>query len=189
LEDKSGPVALVKSLNGQLLSFTINNRPSVDLSSLEDQDFFLKSKKNLKDGLRLLDALLSSLPKDDMVFVIIDSLSRLSGSSRDGDKVTKKLRRIIGKRKDLVIKVMVTDALVGSHVKSVADISLYVPDVVSGYGAIDIVESSDEIARKMRRKQDAKDGDGEITSDDKDEYREDDSDEDGNDEDEDNGRQ
>jgi len=186
LEDKSGPVTLAKSLNGQLLSFTVDLRPSVDLSSLEDQEFFSKAKKNLKDGLLLLDALLSSLPEDDMVFVIIDSLSWLSGSGKDGDKVIKKLRRIIGKREDLVVKMMVTDALAGSYVKSVADISLYVPDVVSGYGGIDIVESSDEIARKTKRKQDVKNGDGETTSDDEDEDEEDDSEEDENEEDEDN---
>ncbi|KAL9112648.1 MAG: hypothetical protein Q9187_007750 [Circinaria calcarea] len=187
LEDESGPVALVKSLNGQLLRFTAEYRPSVDLSLLEDQEFFSKAKENLKNGLLLLDALLSSLPEDDMVFVIIDSLSRLSGSVKDGDKVIKQLRRIIGKREDLVVKVMVTDALAGSHVKSVADISLYVPDVVSGYGVIDIVESSDEIARKTKRKQDVEDGDGETTSDDEDEDEEDDEEDDEEEDDEDNG--
>jgi hypothetical protein len=186
LEDKSGVVALVKSLNGQLLRFTADHRRSVDLSTLEDQEFFSKARKNLKDGLLLLDTLLSSLPEDDMVFVIIDSLSRLSGSEKDGDKVIKKLRRIIGKRDDVVVKVMVTNALAGSYVKSVADISLHVQDLVSGYGAIDIVESSGEIARKMKRKRDVKGGDGETTSDDEDEDEEDDSEEDENEEDEDN---
>jgi hypothetical protein len=47
-----------------------------------------KAKKNLKDGLLLLDATLCSQPEDDMVFVIIDSLSWLSGSVKDGDGET-----------------------------------------------------------------------------------------------------
>ncbi|PQE11002.1 hypothetical protein CJF31_00000718 [Rutstroemia sp. NJR-2017a BVV2] len=133
-EEKSGPTALVRSLNSQLLKFIADKRPSVDLSPLENRDLFSRAKKTLKDGLRLLDALFSSLPEDDMVFVIIDSLSRLSGSMEDAEKVVKKLKRIIEKRDDLVIKMVVTDALAGSYINSVADISLYVPDVVSGYG-------------------------------------------------------
>jgi hypothetical protein len=68
-------------------------------------------------------------------------------------------------------------------VSSVADLSLYVPYVVSRYGVIDIVESSDEIARKTKRKQDMKGGDGETTPDDE----EDDVEEDENEEYEDNG--
>jgi len=183
LEDKSGPVALIKSLNGQLLRFTADHRHSVNLSTLEDQQFFSKAKKNLNDGLLLLDMLLSSLPEDDMVFVIIDSLSRLSGSEHDGDKVIKKLRRIIGKREDVAIKVMVTDALAGSYVKSVADISLHAQDLVSGCGAIDIVESSDDIARKVKHKRDLKEGNIETTSDNENEDEKEDSDGDSEDED------
>ncbi|PGH00931.1 hypothetical protein AJ80_09093 [Polytolypa hystricis UAMH7299] len=34
--DKSGALGLVKSLNGQLLAFTANQRPMMDLSTLED---------------------------------------------------------------------------------------------------------------------------------------------------------
>jgi hypothetical protein len=64
----------------------------VDLPLLEDQEPFSKAKKNLKDRLLLLDALLCSLPEDGMVFVIVDSLSRLSRSVKYGDKVINKLR-------------------------------------------------------------------------------------------------
>lgn len=178
VEEKSGPVALVKSLNAQLLAFIADHRPSVDLLALEDREFFSASKKNLKGGLLLLEVLLSSLPEDDMVFVIVDSFSRLSGNGKGGDKVIKKLKRIILENEDLLVKVMVTDALAGSHVKSVADISLYVPDVVSGHGMIDIIETTDEIARKTKFEQHVKDGNGEATSDEEQEEDEEDSDSD-----------
>jgi hypothetical protein len=186
LEENSGPTALVRSLNGQLLKFITDKRPSVNLSALENRDLFFRGKKTLKDGLRLLDGLFSSLPEDDMVFVIIDSLSRLSGSTEDADKVIQKLKRIIEKRDDLVVKMMVTDALAGSCIKSAADISLYVPDVVSGYGGIDIAESKDDITRKTSRNElAAKADDGETTSDEEDEDEDEDESDDETEEEED----
>ncbi|KAM3069777.1 hypothetical protein ACMFMG_010485 [Clarireedia jacksonii] len=150
LEEKSGPIALTRSLNSQLLKFIADNRPLVDLSSLGDRKYFSKARKTLKHGLQLFDALFSLLTEDDMVFVIVDSLSRLSGSTEDGDKVMKKLKRIIEKREELTVKVVVTDALAGSYIKNAADISLYVRDVVSGYGGFDIAEGSDKIAEKIK---------------------------------------
>lgn len=170
LEEKSGPIALVRSLNGQLLKFIVDNGPDVNLSTLGDREFFSKAKKNLRDGLRLLDALFLTLPENDTVFVIIDSLSRLSGSMEDGDKVIKKLTRIIEKRENLVVKVLVTDALATSYIKRIADISLYAPDVVSGYDGFDIIENRDEIARNTNRhRQDVEYKDEGTTSDDEDE--------------------
>ncbi|CAD6442609.1 e5e9f74d-df07-4417-a18e-9a93af0eb178-CDS [Sclerotinia trifoliorum] len=72
--DNASPVALVKSLTGQLLRFIVEHRPFIDLSPLENQKLFLKARTDLNNGLLLLDTLLSSLPRDDMVFLIIDSL-------------------------------------------------------------------------------------------------------------------
>jgi hypothetical protein len=182
-EEKSGPAALVRSLNSQLVKFIAEKRPSVDLSPLENRDLFSRAKKTLKDGLRLLEALFLSLPEDDMVFVIIDSLSRLSGSMEDAEKVVKKLKRIIEKSDDLVVKMVVTDALAGSYINTVADISLYIPDVVSGYGGFDIGESREEIARKTKRKEkDAESEDEGTMSDDEDEDDEDDDEEESDDE-------
>ena len=149
-ESRSGPTALVKSLNGQLLQFIAAHRPSVDISSL-GKEFLSQARSSLKDGLRLLSALILSLPKDDMVFFVADSLSRISGREGDADKVFKKLHRIIQKREDLVIKLMVTDTLAGSYVKSMADESFYVRDLVAGFGAIDIEESQDELSRQVKR--------------------------------------
>ncbi|RSL39554.1 hypothetical protein CEP53_013973 [Fusarium sp. AF-6] len=164
LEDKSGPIALIKSLDGQLLKFISDHRPSVDLTELEEYEFFPKAKKDIKAGLRLLDALLSLLSEDDMVFIIIDSLSRLSGSGEE--RMIKRLVRMIRQRDDLVIKVMVTDALPGSYIKSKADVSLHTPDLVMGPGVVDISGSSDEIAKKVNQNRHMEDADGDVTVDD-----------------------
>ncbi|RSL82430.1 hypothetical protein CEP51_005151 [Fusarium floridanum] len=163
-EDQSGPVALVKSLVGQLLTFISDNRPSVDLTELGEYGFLPKAKKDVKAGLKALAALLSLLPEEDMVFIIIDSLSRLSGSGEE--RMIKKLVQIIRQREDLVIKVMVTDALPGSYIRNVADISLYIPDIVSGPGVVDISRSSDKIAKKVKQNRHIGDGDGDVTVDD-----------------------
>lgn len=156
-EDKSGPTALVKSLVGQLLRFISDHRPSVDLEKLEAYEFFSKARKSIKEAFKLFATLLSLLPEGDMVFVIIDSLSRLSGGSED--KMAKKLVHIIRQREDLVIKVMVTDALPGSYISIVADTSLYVPDLVIGPGVVDIFGSSDKITKKVKQKRHMEDGD------------------------------
>ncbi|KAK3331866.1 hypothetical protein B0T19DRAFT_414117 [Cercophora scortea] len=159
-DDKSGPTGLVKSLNSQLIRFITDHRPTVDMSALADRDMCSKARKDIKDGLRLLDALLASLPGGDTVFIVIDSLSRLSGSVEAGDSVVKKLTRIVEKREEIVIKMMVTDALPGSHVRKVADKSLHVQDVVTGFGTIHVPESHDKITGKLRKRgrDDAKTG-------------------------------
>ncbi|KAI0121520.1 hypothetical protein F4776DRAFT_631217 [Hypoxylon sp. NC0597] len=97
----------------------------------------------------MLDELLSSLPEDNVVFIVIDSLSCLSGSQGDGDKVIRRLKRVVKNRPDIVIKVMMTAAFANSRVKRLADISLFVQNLVAGFGAIDIVETNDENFKKL----------------------------------------
>ena len=163
-EEKSGPTALVRGLVGQLLRFISDHRPSADLGKLEACGLFSKARKSLKEALKLFASLLLLLPEGDMVILIIDSLSRISGSSED--KMAKKLVHIIRQREDLVIKMMVTDTLPGSYMGNAADISLYIPDLVIGPGVVDISRSSDKIVCKVKRKRHLEDGDGDVTDDD-----------------------
>ncbi|KAI1139708.1 hypothetical protein F5Y05DRAFT_379832 [Hypoxylon sp. FL0543] len=171
-EADSGPVALVNSLNGQLIEFIAKHRSSVNLLTLVGEKSFPKTQKSLEDGLCMLYKLLCALPEEDVVFVIIDSLSCLSGRQKDGDRVIKTLRQVIKSRPDIVIKVMVTDAFADSKVKKLADISLFVQDSVAGFGAIDIVESSDDISKKMTRTQERKGKGTQAVSEDEDEASE-----------------
>jgi len=156
-EEKSGAVAMAKSFNGQLLKFVAKNRPTIDLSRLEDQKFFSKSKRHLEQGLALLDALFSSLAEGEMIYVILDSLSSLSGSESDENKVIKALSRMIKHHRHIVIKVLVTDPLVSSSVKNVADMSLHIQDLVSGAGIIDIESRVDDITKGLRYSKKKKD--------------------------------
>ena len=149
-EEKSGPVALVRSLTGQLLKFMTKNRPAVDISQLEKQTSFYKSGKNLKHGLAMLDALLSLLPEGDMVFVILDSLSSLSGSEKDGHKLITAMSEITKRRGHVSIKIIVTDPLVDSPAMKVADESLHVLDLVSGVGIAGIDAKANDITQRLR---------------------------------------
>lgn len=178
-QEVSGPVALVRSLNGQLLKFIAANRPSVNLAALKDRGLFSDAKRSLRHGLRLFKGLILSLPENDTLFIIIDALSWLTGSEDDQDQVFKKLNKIIGETENVVLKIMITGTLPGSYAKSLADISLYVHDVSNGFGAIDIAESGGRIRRRVKG-QNAKHGGGGATV-----LAEDDEDEGDNDEDED----
>ncbi|RYP23848.1 hypothetical protein DL765_000925 [Monosporascus sp. GIB2] len=149
-EKYSGPVAMVNSLNGQLLDFLAKNRPSKDLSVLEGQRFFSKAKRHLKHGLQMLDALISLLPQGDTVFIILDALSYLSGSNLDVELAIRGLCNIIAHRKNNIIKCMVTDPLQGSLLYKHADLSLHVQDIVAGAGSANVAESSSKIAKHAK---------------------------------------
>ncbi|KAK3349667.1 hypothetical protein B0T25DRAFT_591901 [Lasiosphaeria hispida] len=149
-EGKSGPVAMINSLNGQLLEFMANSRPIVDLSQLEDKRLVSKSQTTIKHGLALLDALLLSLAKGDMVFIVLDCLSNLSGSEKGGNRMINGLAEIIEEHQHIAIKLLVTGASVDSPVKARADTSLHIQDLVSGSGTVDVAETSELLSRKLR---------------------------------------
>lgn len=146
----SGPIAMVNCFNGQLQDFINRSRPFADLSKLETEPYFRKSKKKLADGLALLKGLLSLLPKHDTVFVILDSLSRLSGDEKDALKVIRALRSIKRHIKHICVKVIITDPLVGSLVEGFVDESLHIQDYVCGAGTIDVDESAHKITTALK---------------------------------------
>ena len=139
-ETKSGPVALVRSLNGQLLEFIAKHKTGLDLSQIE-KSLLAKAESDTDYGLTLFRELLILLEEaggpDTSVFIVIDSLSCLSGKPRESHELMEELWKIIRHRKGLVIKVLVTDALVSSPVKGIATLSLRVPDLVDTTGVMD----------------------------------------------------
>ncbi|KAI1120180.1 hypothetical protein F5Y10DRAFT_290197 [Nemania abortiva] len=146
-ETNSGPIAMIKSLNGQLLEFMNLHRPDVDLSLLEDQSFF-KAKK-LKHNISLFRALLLLLPRGDTVFVILDSLSCLSGDDEEAHEFTGALNRIMESQRDICIRVLVTDPLVDSPLREVAHWQLHVADNVSGPDTIDVDDSTERFRKGL----------------------------------------
>jgi hypothetical protein len=135
-EDRSGAMAMLNSLNGQLLDFITENRPGASLERLGDKEFAKKSRTTIKYGLKLLEELLSGLPTGDRVFIIIDCLSCISGSEEKGYRVIERVKRMMENNLDIAIKLLVTDPSGDSPVRDMADETLHVPDVVDGSGTI-----------------------------------------------------
>ncbi|KAF3768738.1 hypothetical protein M406DRAFT_286718 [Cryphonectria parasitica EP155] len=127
-----GHMAVLKSLDGQLMKFCLEKRPGVDLSSLEQQKKRLikKSTEAPKYAFRLFRELLGLLEEKDVVFVILDSWSRLLGDRTQADKIIEKLSQTTKELPNLVIKILVLDALASDAVNQVADVCLYVPEEV-----------------------------------------------------------
>ncbi|KAK1991838.1 hypothetical protein LX36DRAFT_589633 [Colletotrichum falcatum] len=130
-----GPMAVMKGLNGQLINFCLQKRPEVDLSLVELQRKRLvqRSTDKYKYALQLFRGLLGLLEEKDVVFVILDSWSRLLGDRTQADKIIEKLCQTIKDLPDLVIKVLVLDALPSDAVNELAHSSLYVPEEIDSW--------------------------------------------------------
>ncbi|KAK3988846.1 hypothetical protein QBC44DRAFT_397433 [Cladorrhinum sp. PSN332] len=130
LRKDSGPLGLVKSLTAQLMEFIRDHRPEVDMCPLQEQNLLRgKSATDLSSCLSLFEGLIALLPEGDTAYILIDRHSRMTGSEKKGNKVLKRLDKIIrrtGERKSLEVKVLITDPLVGSVVGELADIELHV---------------------------------------------------------------
>jgi hypothetical protein len=132
-EEVSGATALLNSLNGQLVDFITEYRSDANLGRLHDKEFAKKSRTTIKYGLKLFEELVSALPAGDRVFIIIDSMSCISGAEAEGHKIIKRVKRIMEDH-DVAIKLLVTDPSADSPAREVADVTLTVPDKVSGSG-------------------------------------------------------
>lgn len=129
----SGPKAVRKSLNAQLLKFIVAKRPSADLAFLERKKLMEKSRGKSKYAKELFRQLLESLPKQDVVFIVLDSLSRLGGTDREGGHdLVREMHALVKEMQHIVIKVLVTDAMPGSPIRDLAHLTLYVPDEIDG---------------------------------------------------------
>ncbi|EPE35642.1 hypothetical protein GLAREA_11342 [Glarea lozoyensis ATCC 20868] len=131
-EEVSGTLGILRSLNAQLLEFILHNRQAIDLEFLADRKYAQTTKQKKKSAWLLFTHLLQLLPDSDVVFILVDSFSRVSGSDEDGEKL---LSRIIGLEevaKSLIFKVLVTDLLPNSAISKLEHMTLRVPDNVDG---------------------------------------------------------
>lgn len=132
-EQDSGAIAVLKSLNGQLLKFILQKRPTVNLSFLEKDKYLHKSKEKPRYASRLFKKLLDSLPEKDAVFILLDSFSRIFGDKAQGDKIIEMIGKTIKKNPHLIIKLLVSDPLPNCPSKNLVHLPLYVPDDVDGW--------------------------------------------------------
>ncbi|KAF5505064.1 hypothetical protein CGCS363_v004344 [Colletotrichum siamense] len=130
-----GPLAVLNSLNGQLLKHFSQKRPGVDLSLLQQENKRLmkKSTQKPKYAVKLFRGLLELLEDDDVVFIILDSWSRLLGDRMEADKVIEKLSQNTKDASHLTIKILVLDPLPSDSIHESAHSVLYVPDEIDGW--------------------------------------------------------
>lgn len=124
----SGTIALINSLISQLAHQLQNH---ADLSFLGTDKYPGKSQTRLRPALKLLKRLMDEVPENESMFVIIDSLSRLSGDAEDEAEAIRRISRLVDRSAAPLVKVLLTDLLLDHipHRSTVAD-ELYVPDRV-----------------------------------------------------------
>lgn len=90
-EDQNSPLAMLTSLNAQLLKYIAESKPGVDLSFLDEKKQRRKHQKKLSASLRLLQRLLDSFSSREVVFIIIDSCLSLSGPQDEAEDCIRSL--------------------------------------------------------------------------------------------------
>ncbi|KAK2038225.1 hypothetical protein LZ31DRAFT_130743 [Colletotrichum somersetense] len=126
------PMAVLKGLHSQLMKFCPQKQTGVDISLLELQKKRLikRSTEKYKHVLRLLHGLLYLLDEMDVVFVILDHWSQLLRDRTQADKIIDKLPQTTKDLTDMVLKVLVVDALPSDAVNELPHSSLYVPEEI-----------------------------------------------------------
>jgi hypothetical protein len=159
----SDALALVNSMNAQLISHLANmesNRP--DLAFLQDkkdergkpdQRFRKTSQRRHREALELFHRLIQLLPKESLVFIIIDSLSRLptSGDQKALQKIIKAVCGLAeGDEIRIRAKILLSDAMFGS-VKRPGNLNeLYIPNHVDGDGqGLNLFYLREEVSQEM----------------------------------------
>lgn len=142
----SGAQTIRTCLNGQLLHFIMENRETVSLDFLQDKRLLKRSQSSPTYARILFRNLLEALPSNDVVFIIIDSFSRLRGQSRDENAGDKLMDELIALTRELpvTIKLLVTDALPACPIHDEADIKIHIPEDVDGWRSDVNLESIDE---------------------------------------------
>lgn len=134
----SGVLDMLKSLSGQMLAFILDKHPDADLPFTKGDKLWRKSSTSNQYAWELLKSLLLLLPDSSVVFILLNSISRVSGDKTKVDTLVQKIVDLATDHKNglgVVIKVLVTDALPTSRVRKMAKQwhSLYVPDDVEGW--------------------------------------------------------
>lgn len=137
-EQDSGVLGILRALNGQMLSRILVKHVSMKSSFQENEKVWSKSHTSTKYAWILFKSLISLLPNNTVVFILLDSISRISGNKAEVDELVESILKIATKRvKDMgiVFKVLVTDVLPTSRIRTMTkeQHSLYVPDDVEGW--------------------------------------------------------
>lgn len=132
-EQDSGALGILKSLNGQLLQIMLDRQLLIKPALDQDEKLWSRSTESCKHSCRLFRKLMELLPSGSVVFVLLDSVSRISGDKGLVDDIVKGIMRIGRHNPSIVVKLLVTDPVPSSHIWKAADFQLYVPDDVDGW--------------------------------------------------------
>ncbi|KAL2278332.1 hypothetical protein FJTKL_14583 [Diaporthe vaccinii] len=124
----SGTTAVINSLNSQLAH---QLQSHTDVSFLGTDKLRGRGQTRFRPAMKLLKRLVDKIPEDETVFVIIDSLSRLSGDAEDKGEAIRRISRLVDRSAAPLVKALLTDLLPDHmpHLSAFAD-ELYVPDRV-----------------------------------------------------------
>lgn len=133
--ETSGTTALANSLSSQLAR-RLQGRADLSFLAADRHRRKSKGQARLRPALKLLRRLVGEVPGAESVFVIVDSLSRLSGDAEDEGEAIRGVSRLAGRRSGgPVVKVLLTDLLPGHMAQRPTDgDELYVPDRVDAGG-------------------------------------------------------
>ena len=119
-----------------MLRFILDRRSDADLAFFQDEKLMKKSRSRSRYAKKLFRELLGALPEGDVVYMILDSFSRLGGRPGDKDKsddIIKELTALKSEVPDLIMKILVVDAMPDCPVIRQSDLTLEVPDDVDGW--------------------------------------------------------
>jgi hypothetical protein len=166
-EEVSGTLGILRSLNTQLLEFILHNRPAIDLAFLKEKKYTQTSKQKKKSAWTLFTHLLRLLPNSDVVFILIDSFSRVSGTEEDGDKLLIRISELEEVAGNLVFKVLITDLPPNSAMRNIEHMTLQLPDNVDGGKCgVDVELLQQENSLAFQRFYDRQQNTGDTISDD-----------------------
>jgi len=155
-EDASGPMALLNTLNAQLVQWVGEHVEGVDLGFLERKKYGVKARKNLEDAVDLFQTLVELLGESTL-FIVIDGCWRMSGPTADGEAVLDAILDVLGSKEikeNVVSKVLLTDLmdLLWLDDAGVKRLEIHVPDDVGTMWGADSMDGSTTRALFRARK-------------------------------------
>lgn len=137
-ERDSGVLGILRALNGQILNKILVDHITMEFLFQENENVWSRSRTSTKYAWILFKSLISLLPRNSIVFILLDSVSRISGNKADVDDLVERMMGIAtrnAKNDGVVIKILVSDTSPTSRIRTMAkeQHSLYVPDDVEGW--------------------------------------------------------
>jgi hypothetical protein len=140
-ESESGPIALLNTLNAQLVQWIGEYAESTDLAFLEEKKYKEKALKDRTYATQLLRRLVQLLGPDSAIFIVVDGVSRLSGPGREGRDTLKPVLEIL-KSEEIVSKVLLTDLISMLWLDEIKHLEITVPVDVGRFWDVSSLDES-----------------------------------------------